>query len=257
MYKFDRHRFRQPRNVRARAKSQSDQSSNFFSTLVAIAALVVSVVSAAASAWQTLLVHEQLTASDRNRSFQDLVQQAGNICELFFPNKIKTYSYAAQADGTSILVVAREDIDPSIYSAELAEKIAAESRKLRLAFTVAGLWSTRDQSTNFSRAEFSVMELFQYFSSPDLSVSYYRDFFAMRYINASNACTNDRGVTLSASIAGLVNDKGTWWIQPDSKPDQVVVAPQANLERMDREQIRQLANQQTELLKNYDSYNQI
>ncbi|TIO11400.1 MAG: hypothetical protein E5X93_28125 [Mesorhizobium sp.] len=257
MYKFDRHRSRRSRIVKARTKNQIHQSSNFFSTLVAVAALLVSVASAGASAWQALLVHEQLTASDRNRSFQELVQQAGNICELFFPNKIKTYSYAAQADGTSIIAVAREDIDPSIYSAELAEKIAAESRKLRLAFTVAGLWSTGDQARRFSRAEFSIMELFQYFSSPDLSVSYYRDFFAMRYINASYACTNDRGVTLSASVAGLVNDEGTWWLEPDSKPDQVVVAPQANLERIDREQIRQLAKQQTELLKSYDSYNQI
>lgn len=257
MYKFEKHRFRQPRNFRAGAKSQSDQSSNLFSTLVALAALIVSMASAGAATWQTLLVNEQLTASDRNRSSQELVQQAGNICELFFPNKIKTYSYAAQADGTSIIMVAREDIDPSLYRAELAEKIAAESRKLRLAFTVAGLWSTGDQATKFSRAELSVMDLFQYFSSPDLSVSYYRDFFAMRYIKASHACTNDRGTTLSASIAGLVNDEGNWWLQPDSKPDQVVVAPQANLERMNREQIRQLAKQQTELLKNYDSYNQI
>lgn len=101
------------------------------------------------------------------------------------------------------------------------------------------------------------MELFQYFSSPDLSVSYHRVFFAMRYVKASHVCTNDRGTTLSGLIAGLVNDEGSWWVQDDSKPDQVVVAPQANLERLNRDQIRQLAKQQTELLKNYDSYNQI
>lgn len=106
MSKFDWHRFRQPRNVRARTKVQGGQSSNLFPTIVAVAALVVSIVSAGAAAWQTLLVNEQLTASDRNRSFQELVLQAGNICELFFPNKVKTFSYAAQADGTSIITVA-------------------------------------------------------------------------------------------------------------------------------------------------------
>lgn len=257
MYKFDKRRFRQPRNVPARAKSQNHHASSAFSTVAAIAALIVALVSAGAAVWQTRLVHDQLTASDRNRSFQELVQQAGNICELFFPNKIKAYSYAAQADGTSIIAVAREDIDPSIFRSDLAEIIAAESRKLRLAFTVAGLWSTSDQATRFSKAEHKVMELFQYFSSPDLSAPYYRDFFAMRYVKASHACTNDRGTTLSASISGLVNNEEDWWLDSYDMPEQIIVAPQAKLERLDRAQIRQLAKQQAELLKNYDSYNQL
>lgn len=209
MYKFSKHKFRQPRKPRVRPLHEKVQS-NAYSNIMAIAALVVSVIAATAAAWQTVLVKEQLTAGDRNRSFQELVQQAGSICELFYPNKIKTYSYATQGDGTSIIAVAREDIDPSIFQAELAERIAAESRKLRLAFTVAAVWSTGDQANKFSRAESSIMELFQYFSSPDLSMSHYRNLFAMRYVKASHTCTNDRGTGLSQSIAGLVNDQESW-----------------------------------------------
>jgi hypothetical protein len=257
MYKFERHKFRRPTNVRVRAKHKSDQSSNSISTLVAVAALIVSVVSAGASAWQTLLVKKQLTAADRNRSEQDLVEQAANVCELFYPTKIKSYSYSSQNDGTSIIVVAREDIDPSIYNIDIAERIAAESRKLRLAFTVASIWATGEEAKKLSTAEYEVMDLFQYFSSPDLSVSYYYDFYAMRYVKASHLCTNDRGLTLSASLSGLSDENSPWWREAEAKPTQVIVAPRANLERMDRAEIRQLAKQQTELLKSYDSYNQL
>ncbi|WP_429923925.1 hypothetical protein ACQY1H_12155 [Agrobacterium vitis] len=255
MYKFSKHKFRQPRKPRVRIVNQKVQS-NTYSNTIAIFALAASVIAAAAAAWQTVLVKEQLTAGDRNRSFQELVQQAGSMCELFYPNKIKAYSYAAQGDGTSIIVVAREDIDPSIFQAELAERIAAEARKLRLAFTVAAVWATGDQVPRFSRAEFSIMELFQYFSSPDLSSANARNLFAMRYVKASHTCTNDRGTGLSQSIAGLVNEE-SWWLDVDAKPDQIIVAPRAILERMDRAQIRQLAKQQAELLKEYDSYNQM
>lgn len=256
MYKFSKHKFRQSRKPSVRPLHQNAQS-NAYSNMIAIAALTVSIVGAAAAAWQTMLVKEQLTAGDRNRSFQELVQQAGSICELFYPNKIKAYSYAAQGDGTSIIAVAREDIDPSIFQAELAERIAAESRELRLAFTVAAIWSTGDQAAKFSRAESSIMELFQYFSTPDLSASHFRDQFAMRYVKASHACTNDRGTGLSQSIAGLVNDEKSWWLDVDDKPDQVIIAPRANLERMDGAEIRHLAKKQAELLKEYDSYNQM
>jgi len=256
VYKFRKYKFRKKRKAAACPPAKSAQS-NAYPNVIAISALVVSIISASTAAWQTVIIKEQLTAGDRNRSFQELVQRAGSICELFYPNKIKAYSYAAQDDGTSIIAVAREDIDPSIFQADLAEKIASESRRLRLAFTVAAIWSTGDQAAKFSRSESSIMELFQYFSSPDLSVSYYRDLFAMRYVNASHTCTNDRGTGLSKSIAGLVNDEESWWLDANVKPDQVIIAPRANLERMDRAQIRQLAKQQTELLKGYDSYNQM
>lgn len=78
----------------------------------------------------------------------------------------------------------------------------------------------------------------------------------MRYVKASHTCTNDRGTRLSQSIAGLVNDEENW-LDADAEPDQVIIAPRANLERMDRAQIRQLAKQQSELLKEYNSYNQM
>jgi hypothetical protein len=245
------------RDVSVRDRHQIDQSWNRRSTLVALAALIISVVSAGASAWQVLLVKEQLTAGDRNRSFQELVQQTGNMCELFFPNRIRSYSYAAQNDGTSIIAVAQEDIDPSIYSEELAEKIASEARKLRLAFTIANIWASSWQNNRFSIAQNIVMETFQYFSSPHLSDMGYREAFAMRYVLASHECTNDRGLTLSAQIAGLVNDEGSWWLQPDNKSTQVVLAPKDILNGLTREQIQALANQQTTTLKTFDSYNQL
>lgn len=101
------------------------------------------------------------------------------------------------------------------------------------------------------------MEEFQYFSSPDLSDQPRRKFFAMRYVKASHTCTNDRGLTLSAGIAGLVNGESVWWVGPSFKPTQVIVASRTDLADMTLEQIRRLADKQTEELKGYDSYNQI
>lgn len=256
MHKF-RKLNRSPRARENHTTRHAFQRPTRSSSTLTLFALALSLVSAGAAAWQTFLIRDQLTAGDRNRGFEGLVQQAGAICELFYPNKIKSYSYAAQEDGTSIIAVAIEDIDPSIWNRELAEKVATEARKLRQAFTVANIWSADDQAEKISRARDIVMDMFQYFNSADLSISYYRDFFAMRYVNASHACTNDRGMTLGAGIAGLINGTSDWWIQPGLKPNQIIVAPKANLERMNLEEIRQLAKQQAELLKGYDSYNQI
>lgn len=181
------------------------------------------------------------------------MKQAANICELFYPVKIKPFYFAAQEHGTSILIAARENIDQSIYSTELAERIAAESRKLRLAFTVASLWATGEQAKKFSEAEFVVMDLFQYFSSADISTSANRDLFAMRYGKAAYLCTNERGSTVATLLAGLRYEQD-WWLDTERYGEQIVIAPQVNLERMSLAQLRFLAESQTEWLKTYDSY---
>lgn len=215
-------------------------------------ALVVSLFGTGIALWQTLLVEQQIDAADRNRSFESLVQQAGRVCDLFYPSKIAHYRYAAQNDGTSILIVAREDIDPAIYQPPFLDQLSDEVRKLRLAFTVAQIWARGAQADNLEKAETATMELLYPLSSSAISSDvHHQDVFAGRFSLAAHSCTNDGGETTSTLLAGLAKSK-TWWLDTEMFKSQAAIISRSQLATISLDEIRAVAKAQSETVLESD-----
>ncbi len=224
--------------------ASTPEPSQRWALMISVAALTVSFAGTGIALWQAFLTREQIESADRNRSYEALVQQAGRLCDLFYPARIGEHRFYAQSDGTSILAIAREDIHPAIFQLHFRQELSNETRKLRLAFTVAQIWATDGQAKPMAEAEFAVMQTFTNVSpSARLDNVAKQDSFTRKYALASYECTNDGGETTSTLLAGL-RKSNLWWLNVDAYKMQVVILPRSELDLSTREQIRARALEQ-------------